>query len=378
LHFRLPLFVLLLSGLPAHAGNPSDDPSVSLRIDPRPAHGDTMSVPPMRPSLFDELLGEARGPVLLSYTSLPGDPRGMRRQLQPGSSAGYPSGGQYVVQRGDTLSAIAQRFYGSYHLWPLIFQANRHLIADPDLIHPGQVLTLPGLVAGAAQRYIPPVVVPPQSRGFDPQLAAVARAGGVTTRSPAFDSWFREASYVARSSWRFPVLANRYGRAVTQEDFLRAILYIESRGVHQANGRVTTSSAGALGFMQLMPGTARGLGVNAADPRQNLLGGAKYLAECLASRTAQVPGDSDVDRLVKAAASYNKGPYDRTLAAVTWDQYVNIGVPETVRYGILTKMALGFPLTARETSWMARDRGIAPASVASLADGTFQKSRALV
>jgi len=50
----------------------------------------------------------------------------------------------YTVQSGDTLSAIAQRFYGDANRWPDIHNANRSVIGnDPDRIFPGQVLSIP-------------------------------------------------------------------------------------------------------------------------------------------------------------------------------------------------------------------------------------------
>jgi len=50
---------------------------------------------------------------------------------------------RYAVQPGDTLSSIAQRFYGSTADWPGLYQANRSAIQNPDVIYPGQVLTIP-------------------------------------------------------------------------------------------------------------------------------------------------------------------------------------------------------------------------------------------
>jgi nucleoid-associated protein YgaU len=49
----------------------------------------------------------------------------------------------YVVKKGDTLSKIAEEFYGDKMLYPKIFEANRDLLNDPDRIKPGQRLRIP-------------------------------------------------------------------------------------------------------------------------------------------------------------------------------------------------------------------------------------------
>lgn len=75
---------------------------------------------------------------------------------------------------------------------------------------------------------------------------------------------------------------------------LEALVWQESRWRENA-----VSHAGARGLAQLMPGTARYLGVNPDDPMQNLEGGARYLREQL----DRFDGD-----LEKALAAYNAGP----------------------------------------------------------------------
>jgi nucleoid-associated protein YgaU len=49
----------------------------------------------------------------------------------------------YEIRIGDTLSAIAKRFYGKSNLYPRIFEANREVIKNPDLIYPGQKIRIP-------------------------------------------------------------------------------------------------------------------------------------------------------------------------------------------------------------------------------------------
>lgn len=75
---------------------------------------------------------------------------------------------------------------------------------------------------------------------------------------------------------------------------LEAVVWQESRWRADA-----VSHAGARGLAQLMPGTARYLGVDPDDPMQNLEGGARYLREQL----DRFDGD-----LEKALAAYNAGP----------------------------------------------------------------------
>lgn len=60
----------------------------------------------------------------------------------------FPAGtaSQYHdVVRGDTLSAIAKKYYGDANKYPVIFEANRPMLTHPDKIYPGQKLRIPPL-----------------------------------------------------------------------------------------------------------------------------------------------------------------------------------------------------------------------------------------
>lgn len=51
----------------------------------------------------------------------------------------------HTVVRGDSLSKIAKKYYGNAMKYPVIFEANKPMLKDPDLIYPGQVLRIPHL-----------------------------------------------------------------------------------------------------------------------------------------------------------------------------------------------------------------------------------------
>lgn len=51
--------------------------------------------------------------------------------------------GHYTVQPGDSLSKIAQRFLEKANRYTEIFELNKDVLKNPDVIKPGQVLKLP-------------------------------------------------------------------------------------------------------------------------------------------------------------------------------------------------------------------------------------------
>ena len=54
-----------------------------------------------------------------------------------------PAAQFYTVKKGDTLSKIAKEYYGNAMKYPVIFEANKPMLTDPDKIYPGQVLRIP-------------------------------------------------------------------------------------------------------------------------------------------------------------------------------------------------------------------------------------------
>lgn len=93
-------------------------------------------------------------------------------------------------------------------------------------------------------------------------------------------------------------MAQKYG---VSPDLIKSVIRQESGG--KANAQ---SGVGAQGLMQLMPSTAKDLGVkNSFDPRQNIEGGTKYLSRHIAKYRKK--GFNDNDAIKLALASYNAG-----------------------------------------------------------------------
>ena len=91
-----------------------------------------------------------------------------------------------------------------------------------------------------------------------------------------------------------PIIQEAATRTGLAPELISAVIHAESG--YRTNA---VSPAGAQGLMQLMPGTARSLGVsNPFDARQNVMGGAQYLSKQI-SRFGSVE---------KALAAYNAGP----------------------------------------------------------------------
>jgi soluble lytic murein transglycosylase-like protein len=135
------------------------------------------------------------------------------------------------------------------------------------------------------------VVLPPhhgKTQSLNNKLTDVVPAAMITTKiesavsvppEHAYDQFIREASDLYR----------------VDATLLRSVMQTES-----AFDALAVSPAGAVGLMQLMPDVASEMGVDDPfDPRQNIMGGAKYLRRLL---------DRHRGNMRLALASYNAGP----------------------------------------------------------------------
>ncbi len=125
------------------------------------------------------------------------------------------------------------------------------------------------------------------------------RAGKAGQKQEALPHEAAEAiEFAAKAGTGTPSLSEMVTEAAQKyrvdPGLVSAVAEAESGGDQSA-----VSSAGAIGVMQLMPQTAKALGVDPYDTKQNIEGGAKYLRQML----DRFDGD-----VTKAVAAYNAGP----------------------------------------------------------------------
>ena len=137
------------------------------------------------------------------------------------------------------------------------------------------------------------------------QVIAVGDDGGVTTYSgPAIYASEGVRSLLPKPASGAPTRAapedvtraieDASVRHAVSTTLVAAVAWQESR-----YNQAAVSRKGALGVMQLMPETARRLGVDAADLKGNIEGGAAYLSQMLRRFEGDLP---------RALAAYNAGP----------------------------------------------------------------------
>ena len=178
------------------------------------------------------------------------------RHLYPDVDVGFALPGarpvQWVVRRGAPA---------------LLHRINRFFVA---LNHSGELAALARETSG-------------DSHPFEYEESRVFR-DHVVERLPRYQFWFAEAAKQTGIDWRL----------------LAAIGYQESKWNAGAS-----SGDGALGVMMLTPDTAAAMGIeNRADPRQNILAGARYFASVRAKIPERI---SEPDRTWLALAAYDTG-----------------------------------------------------------------------
>ena len=105
------------------------------------ANGVTQSLKLSRNGFTDTIMmNNAVAPTDKSKVKIPGSSAPER---VPQARAPEASSKIYSVKKGDNLSSISKSKYGKESQWTKIYEANKSIVKNPNLIHPGQKLIIP-------------------------------------------------------------------------------------------------------------------------------------------------------------------------------------------------------------------------------------------
>jgi LysM repeat protein len=196
----------------------------------------------------------------------------------------------YTVQTGNTLSGIAQQFYGQASYWPWLYQVNTSAISDPNLIYTGQVLSVPAE---------PPATAGTQA--YQPRHAATSDAGG-------------SASSGAASGQQSALVCPGSGGGMLPQNYATIVSFLTAHGytglaaagiagnIFQESGgnpeSVGSGGGGLIGFTPLPSGLVTG------DPSADLQAQLEAILSYNQQWSAYVPALNAAASAVQAADIY--------------------------------------------------------------------------
>ncbi len=169
-------------------------PPMSGLLSPAPTTNDQLPPSTPAPSLSMPSTGFAPAPLLSSAP-----------QPQPGLPA---NGMRHRIVDGDTLATIARRYYGDEQRARELFEANRSVLRDPELLPIGTELVIPGATTNIMapsttapmSQGLPPLLTPPALEQFGPRTLTVSTSAWRGANEPANVATV-SAAPVALSPW---------------------------------------------------------------------------------------------------------------------------------------------------------------------------------